>query len=340
MRGSSAAAMAGTGQRRPRLAFMGLGWIGLNRMRGAVEAGTCDVAAIIEPSDEMRERALAVSPHATIVDDLSSLPETVEGVVIATPSALHAPQAIAALDAGLAVFCQKPLARTAQEARAVFDAARRADRLLGIDLSYRHSAAMCAVRDIVRSGELGRIFNAEFVFHNAYGPDKPWFYDVAQSGGGCLMDLGIHLLDLAAWTLGRDAPRDFRAALHAGGEQTRGGGAVEDHAALTFTMGDGADVRIACSWNLHAGQEADISAVFHGTNGAARFRNVGGSFYDFVAERMTGTAIETIFAGEDSWGERAIIDWARRLAKGGSYDPAIEDYLWSASVIDQAYGRS
>jgi predicted dehydrogenase len=97
--------------------------------------------------------------------------------VIATPSALHAEQAIAALDRGLAVFCQKPLGRDASETRAVVEAARRADRLLGVDLSYRYTRAAAALRDEVRSGALGEVYAVDLVFHNAYGPDKPWFYD-------------------------------------------------------------------------------------------------------------------------------------------------------------------
>ena len=70
-------------------------------------------------------------------------------MVIATPSAAHADQSIAALNAGKAVFCQKPLGRTGPEVAEVVAAARRADRLLGVDLSYRHTAAMAAIRPLL-----------------------------------------------------------------------------------------------------------------------------------------------------------------------------------------------
>ena len=81
----------------------------------------------------------------------------VDGVAIATPSALHAEQSIRALDHGVAVFCQKPLGRTANEAQAVVDAARAADRLLCVDLSYRFTDGMRRIRELVRSGALGRV---------------------------------------------------------------------------------------------------------------------------------------------------------------------------------------
>jgi predicted dehydrogenase len=60
---------------------------------------------------------------------------------------------------------------------------------------------MRRIRETLRSGELGRVFAVDLVFHNAYGPDKAWFYDPELSGGGCVMDLGVHLVDLALWSL-------------------------------------------------------------------------------------------------------------------------------------------
>src|SRR5205085_415527 len=122
-----------------------------------------------------------------------------DGLVIATPSASHAVQARAALERGIAVFCQKPLARTAAETASVVEAARAANRLLGVDLSYRHTEAMRHIGALARSGELGDIYAIDLVFHNAYGPDKAWFRDVKLSGGGCVIDLGTHLVDLALW---------------------------------------------------------------------------------------------------------------------------------------------
>jgi len=155
-------------------------------------------AAIADPSPECAAEAAALAPGAEVVGDLDSmLALDLDGVVIATPSALHAEQSIQALERGAAVFCQKPLGRTAAEARAVVDAARAADRLLAVDLSYRFTKGMQRIREGVVSGELGRVYAVDLVFHNAYGPDKPWFYDPALSGGGCVMDLGVHLVDLA-----------------------------------------------------------------------------------------------------------------------------------------------
>jgi hypothetical protein len=82
-----------------------------------------------------------------------------------------------------------------------------------------------------------------------------------------------------------------------------------------------------------------ISASFYGTEGGAAFRNVNGSFYDFIAERYRGTARETLATSPDDWGGRAAADWAARLAAGDRFDPEAERLVDAARVLDRIYGR-
>src|SRR5437016_2041799 len=174
-------------QERPRIGFLGVGWIGRHRMEAIVKSGAAEVAGMADGSPEAAAQASRLAPDAELVRDLDELLDLqLDGLVIATPSALHAEQASRALACGTSVFCQKPLGRTAGEVEKVIAAARTADRLLGVDLSYRFTEGMQRIRALIRSGELGNIFAAELMFHNAYGPDKPWFYDPALSGGGCV----------------------------------------------------------------------------------------------------------------------------------------------------------
>lgn len=323
---------------KPRIGFLGVGWIGRHRMAAMCATGDIEVAAISDSSPEMAAEAAKLAPAAALCGSLDEmLAMNLDGVVIATPSALHAEQSIHALQAGAAVFCQKPLGRTAAEARAVVDAARAADRLLAVDLSYRFTAGMARIADLVRSGALGRVHAIDLVFHNAYGPDKPWFYDRALSGGGCVMDLGVHLVDLALWAMDFPALRGpVEASLSAGGAPLSDG-AVEDFALASFALDDGPVVRLACSWRLHAGREAEIGATFYGTEGGAALRNVNGSFYDFTAELYRGTNTETLTSPPDEWGGRAAADWARRLAAGERFDPAAERLVDVADVLDRIY---
>jgi predicted dehydrogenase len=332
---------ARTGTVKPRVGFLGVGWIGRHRMQAILETGAVEAAAIADSSAEMAAQAGELAPEATIVSSLDAILDAgVDGVVIATPSAMHAEQSIRALERGVAVFCQKPLGRNAAEAEAVVDAARRADRLLAVDLSYRFTQAMRSIRSLVESGELGRIYAVDLVFHNAYGPDRPWFYDPALSGGGCVMDLGVHLVDLALWALDFPAVASVSSRLLAGGVPLRDRtDRVEDYAVATLELETGAAVRLACSWRLQAGCDAVISAAFYGTEGGAALKNLDGSFYDFTAERYRGTARETLVAPPDAWGGRAAADWAARLAAGEQFDPGCERLVTVARALDRIYGR-
>jgi predicted dehydrogenase len=324
---------------RPRLGFLGVGWIGRHRMEAMLATGAIEAAAIADPSDEMAQEALKLAPSAKRVEGLEGLvAEGLDGIVIATPSALHAEQSIRALELGAAVFCQKPLGRTAAEASSVVEAARRADRLLAVDLSYRFTEGMRAIRALVDGGELGKVFAADLVFHNAWGPDKAWFYDPALSGGGCVMDLGVHLVDLALWVLDFPEVKGATTQLLSKGEPLHAG-VVEDYAVAQLELANGTSVRLACSWNLPAGQEAVISAAFYGTGGGAALRNVGGSFYDFTAERFRGTQSELLVTPPDEWGGRAAADWAMRLGAGQRFDPAAERLIDVARALDRIYGR-
>ncbi len=327
---------------RPRLGFLGVGWIGRQRMEAIARSGAAEVAAIADPNLELAAQTARGIPNAQALKSLDDLLAAgLDGIVIATPSALHADQAMAALAQGVAVFCQKPLGRNAAETRRVIDAARRADRLLGVDLSYRFVSEIHQVHDLVRSGALGDIFAIELVFHNAYGPDKPWYYDWTLAGGGCVIDLGIHLVDLALWMLNFPRVMSVTSRLFSGGKPMQFlNQAVEDYALARLDLDNGASVQLACSWKLPAGCEAVIGGAFYGTQGGASFHNVNGSFYDFQAERFCGTKREVLGLTLGLWGGRAVIDWAQRLAGGAKYDPAIESLNQVAATLDALYGRT
>jgi predicted dehydrogenase len=320
-----------------RLGFLGLGWIGRNRMAALLSSDGTKAVAICDPNEEMAQQAQEFAPEAQLVGSLDELLACApDGIVVATPSTLHAEQCIRALESGAAVFCQKPLGRNAEEVGAVLDAARRADRLLGVDLSYRHSAAMQAIRERVGGGELGKVFAADLTFHNAYGPQSAWFWDPKLSGGGCLIDLGVHLVDLALWLLDFPEVIDARATIRRDGRAVRSD-EVENYATCELALANGTVVRIACSWNINAGQDAVIDATFYGTDAAARMYNRNGSFFDFSAELMRGRDRETLVASPDDWGGRAAAEWVRKLAAGESFSGSTTGLLETARVLDRLY---
>ncbi len=325
---------------RPRVAFVGLGWIGRHRMKAVITQNVVDVVAVADSDRVAREQAATLVPAATAVTNFAEvLALEPDGVVLATPSALHAPQAIAALNAGAAVFCQKPLGRSAPEVYGVIEAARRANRLLGVDVSYRHTGGLSRIRDLVREGSIGDVYAMDLTFHNAYGPDKPWFYDIEQSGGGCLLDLGVHLVDFLHWTFDAPVARVSSRVFANGRRLTPSERCVEDFAVGEIELRGGAVARIACSWKLSVGADAQIGVYLYGTAGGCGFRNVNGSFYDFVAECYRGTDTTVLCAPPDEWGGRATVAWAQQLARSAVFDPEIEIAGRVALTLDQLYGR-
>lgn len=331
--------------KKPRLGFVGLGWIGRNRLEAVVQSDAAEVCALQDVSEAATSEAQKLAPDAFVSSSFAELLEQdLDGVVIATPNRFHAEQAIASLDRGFAVFCQKPLGRTASETRSIVEAAQRSGRLLGVDLSYRNIRAMQIVSWLVETGALGKVFAVDAVFHNAYGPDKPWFYDFSLAGGGCVLDLGVHLIDLALEPLRFPRLARVDSSLYSHGcVLAKPSQQFEDYAVAKIDTIDNTVINLSCSWNLHAGREAKIELTFYGTGGGASLRNVNGSFYDFVAERFNGTETETLNTTADShwqWGGLATLEWVKQLANSSAFDPKVERLINVAEVIDQIYGRS
>jgi predicted dehydrogenase len=326
---------------RPRLGFLGVGWIGRSRLDAIARSGLGKITAIADASDEALRATSADYGAAASAHDLDELLAMgVDAVVIATPSALHVQQVRRALAAGAAVFCQKPLGLNAREASEAVAAACDANLLLGVDMSYRQLAATAAIDRLLSEGALGEVFAMELVFHNAYGPDKPWFYDYALSGGGCLIDLGTHLVDLAL-RFGRADRARVKTARRLAAGRTLGPGepVVEDYAALELELSSGVPATVACSWHLHAGRDAVIDIQLHGTRGGACIRNVGGSFYNFEALLFQGTTDKVLVRPPDDWFGRAGVEWLRSLVAGARFDPEVEQLVTVAEIIDEAYGR-
>jgi predicted dehydrogenase len=328
--------------RTPRLGFLGVGWIGRKRMQSLVASGAGTAAAIADPDPELRAAAAGDAPDAVKTEDLDALLASCEldGLVIATPSALHAVQAVTALDAGLPVFCQKPLGRDGEEARAVVAAAERADRLLGVDLSYRHTAAIARIREQLRAGAIGEVYALDLVFHNAYGPDRSWFKRRDLAGGGCLIDLGTHLVDLALWLTGRASAEVRSARLLRGGKRLCPSSAeVEDFALAELDMA-GIVARLVCSWWLPAGRDCVVEVALYGTDGALVMRNVGGSFYDFEMHLQRGTQSVLLAQPPDDWGGRALRQWTERLAASRNFDRCAREYVAVSDVLDAIYASA
>jgi predicted dehydrogenase len=328
----------------PRLGFVGVGWIGASRLRAVAASASANIVGIADTRDANARQAVqdiaAMAPDAQACSFDELLDCDLDGVVIATPNAEHAAQALAALERGLNVFCQKPLARTRAEAARIIRCAREHNRLLDVDFCYRSVEGVPALRERIHDGSIGTVYAADLTFHNAYGPDKPWFFDARSAGGGCVMDLGIHLIDLLLWALDYPQLESLTSRLYRDGKVLAPPvEELESYATAELRFTHGASARIACSWHLPAGQDAVIEATFYGTRGAVRLRNLAGSFFDFAVEHCEGTKCHALSRPRPDWGAVAICNWVRQLREAPAFDPAAERLEEVHRILDAMYGR-
>jgi predicted dehydrogenase len=324
---------------RPRLGFLGTGPVGRKRLTALVRECAGTVVAVADPDEGAAQSAARIAAGASVLTGLGEMLELeLDGLVIATPSALHADQAITALEQGVAVFLQKPLARNGREAELVLSAAQRAGRPFGVDLGHKHTAGARVMRREIREGRVGEVFAVSLAFHRADGPEKQWLTDRRLSGGGCMIDLGIHLVDLLLWMLGDELRVDAVSLLRRGRPLAAADSEVEDFAAVQLRAGAGTAVQLSCSWFLPAGCACVFECTVYGTGGSLSLTNVAGSFHDFRLDWRDHSRAETLVASPDDWGGSALCAWARQLQRGAGFEPGEAARLRALShTIDLIY---
>jgi len=211
-------------------------------------------------------------------------------VSIATPNTFHAPLAIAALKAGAHVLCEKPMAMNAREARAMLAAAKKARRRLMINFSYRFTEQSWALKQQVDTGILGDVYFARTLWHRRRGLPGfgGWFGQKALSGGGPLIDLGVHRLDLALWLMGYPKPayvlgRTYNPIGARLAKEQNKKFDTEDLAAAFITFENGASLEIEASWAANIKEREMMETRLYGTQAGLVQRNLNEG-YEFEAE--------------------------------------------------------
>jgi predicted dehydrogenase len=323
-----------------RVGFIGTGWIGRNRMEALLHEQFIMPVAIYDTDDEQANKALEITPQAIRCNSIDEMVSTVvDAVVIATPNALHEVQTISALERNCAVFCQKPLGRNAKECNRMIDYAQEKNLRLGIDMSYRYLEGIQIGRTIIENGLIGDIFTVECCFHNAYGPDKAWFYNPELSGGGCLIDLGVHCIDLAMWVLGFPTVKNVSGVLYEKGKRICKNSQLraEDYADATIELESGVTIRTACSWKISAGCDAVIKWVFYGSKGTLCVKNCNGSFYDFTTELYKWTSCKVLKCESKEWSQKAIREWANKVYENKQFDESVKEHKIISMILDSIY---
>jgi predicted dehydrogenase len=340
-------------KRRPRgetplrVAIVGLG-IGRAHLKGIVQqAAGASVCAICD-SDKKRMKLVGdeFGVEARYSDFAKMLArEAPDAVVVATPNDLHEPMAVAALEAGAHVFCEKPLAHDLASARRIERAARRSARRFVFDLSFRFTPTARTVQRFLRSGRCGPLYHASTYWARTRGIPSwsPWFFSRRRAGGGPVIDLGVHRIDLALWFLGEPAVASVAAFTHGrlGRRLVRRGFDVEEFGGGILRCAGGASVVFETSWAENSGRREVMLTRVLGEAGGAVQRNLDHT-YEFVAELYQDRRGKLIEVDQKQFAQPAQVpvqEFVRAIRTGADVDglPDAATGLRLAEVLEAIY---
>ena len=349
--------------RRLRAGVVGFGWAGQQHMDAYAAHPDVDLVAIAGLEDG--PRAVLGETYGLAQEGLfRGYQEMIDSagldvISIATPTALHAPVAVAALQAGVHVMSEKPLAESVERAAAMVAAAKANDRVLDVSFNHRRRGDVKMLKQVIDDGLLGEIYYAKAGWLRRSGIPGlgTWFTQKSLAGGGPLMDIGVHMLDMALHLMGEPAAQAVSAATYAefgprgrGGSSTAKVGAradgpgayeVEDLSTAFVRLEGGATLLLEASWASYIERD-QLYVVLYGSEGGA----ILGSPEAWnlpsltVLTELKGFPAELSPAlPEDGHHAEAVGDFLAKV-QGGSYADHHGEHLLTRSTIVEAAYRS
>jgi predicted dehydrogenase len=322
-----------------RVAVIGVGWAGeqhLAAYHAHPDVEIVGLAGLEEPAREALATQYGIERHVAEWEDLLEL-DGIDAVTVAVPTFLHAPISIAALERGLHVLSEKPMALNAVEAQAMVDAARAAGRVLDVGFNHRQRGDIQKLAEVVGAGRLGRVYYGKAWWLRRTGIPKAgsWFTASELAGGGPLVDIGVHVLDYALHVLGSPSVTAVSASTYdllgsAGfgysptstktGEDARFD--VEDLATAFLRLDDGGTLLVEASWAAHRSDGDQFGITLYGTEGGAElivddYAPIG-SLRLFTDDR--GVPAETRLMVQPGRGHDAVIEHFVAKIESGEWD--------------------
>ncbi|NDL67397.1 Gfo/Idh/MocA family protein [Anaerotalea alkaliphila] len=272
--------------RKLRVGIIGCGGIGTNKhMPSLAKIEEVEMTAFCDLDLEKADKAARDfgTANAGVYTDYREMleKEGLEVVHVCTPNSSHAPISIAAMEAGCHVMCEKPMAKTTAEAKSMVEAAERTGRKLTIGYQNRFRTDSMFLQQACRRGDLGEVYFAKaHAIRRRAVPTWGVFLDAEAQGGGPLIDIGTHALDLTLWCMDNYAPARVTGSVYRKlGDQKDTGNAwgdwdpaeytVEDSAFAFITMQDGATIVLESSWALNTLETGEAKTTLCGTKAGA-----------------------------------------------------------------------
>jgi predicted dehydrogenase len=333
--------------------MIGLGGIANLHYGGWALAENAGVVAGSDINPAMLERwaeEYGVETLTTNPEELIENPD-IDVIDICTPNQFHTDYAVAALEAGKHVLCEKPLAPTAAEIERMIAARDRSGKILMTGHHFRFSGTAQAIKKEIDKGALGDIYHARAWWLRRSGlPTRPTFIYKNISAGGVGLDLGVHVLDLAVWFMGNPKPVAVSGVARADLAKQEGafsiwGGDiptdidVDEFAAGFIRFENGATLIFEVSWMLHHNQTEDYQTWLYGTDGGAHWpsaslyqtNNQTKQLYDLTL-KLTEDKIRPH--------HQEIAEFAQAIRSGGPSPVPAEESLQVTKILEALYASS
>jgi predicted dehydrogenase len=342
-----------------RVGVIGVGWAGRQHL-AAYEAQPgveiAGLAGLEEPVRSALAEQYGIERHVDRWEDLLEL-DGLDAVSVAVPTFLHAPIAIAALERGLHVLSEKPIARNETEARAMVEAARAANRVLDVGFNHRQRGDIQKLKEVVDAGRLGRAYyiKAWWLRRSGIPGQGTWFTTAELAGGGPLVDIGVHVLDYSLFLLGSPTITAVSAStydlLASAGfgfdhESTKtsiagsSGFDVEDLATVFMRLEDGGTLLVEAGWAAHRADGDEFGVTLYGSKGGAELIVVdyapSGSLTIFTDD--DGVPAETRLTAPPGRGHKAVVEQFLDKLRSGRWEE--HDGAWAielARIVDACY---
>ncbi len=347
-----------------RVAIIGCGGIAGNKhMPNLKRIENVEMVAFCDIIEERAINACKVygSADAKVYTDYKELlkDESIDIVHVCTPNREHSFITIDALEAGKDVYCEKPMAKTVAEAEAMLEAAKRTGKVLTIGYNNRQNQDVQYVKKACDAGELGDIYYAKaLALRRRAVPTWGVFMDKEEQGGGPLIDIGTHALDMTLWAMNNYKPKMVVGTKYkklfdkveggsgnAWGEWDPETFEVEDSAFGFITMENGATIVLESSWSLNMVECKEATMVLCGDKAGAD--NLDGGRINGVKHGMqytenTGVAAKASFfdAEDDNAVYRDIEQWIKALDNGVSPCVLPEQALVVSKILEAIYESS
>jgi predicted dehydrogenase len=268
-----------------KVAVIGVGGIARTHMPGWAQSPLTEVVAAADISQEIVQSFGAAHNIPRLTTDSTELinDPDIDIIDICTPNMYHEPLAVAALQAGKHVLCEKPLAPTPEAVHRMIEARDRSGKLLMTAQHQRFHGNSKAMKAEITAGALGDIYHARaWMLRRAAYPGRASFVQKRHSGGGPCIDIGVHVLDLTLWLMGNPKPTTVTGISRTelahqpgvftiwGGNPPPEGWDVEEFAAAFVRFENGASLILEVSWLLHHDTPGEDRQIWlYGTEGGA-----------------------------------------------------------------------